>query len=66
MHATLSSPASRTSWFIAVAWLLIAAKCLLVVWAVNHWQAPIHPGWIVWPTISFGLLATGLWIGHRR
>jgi hypothetical protein len=50
---------------MAVTWLLIVAKCILVTWAVRHWQAPIHPGWIVWPTIAFGVLATGLWLGHR-
>ncbi len=65
----MSTPArsiARTPLVVTFAWLLILAKCILVTWAVQHWQVPIHPGWIVWPTVAFGALATCLWLGGRN
>lgn len=55
----------RHCWFLGVAWLLIAAKCVLITWAIERWSVPIHPLWIVGPTILFAGLATALWVSHR-
>jgi hypothetical protein len=66
MSSSVSSVAARTPRVILVAWVLIAIKCLLVVWAVERWQVPVHAGWVVWPTIAFGALATLLWAGQRQ
>jgi hypothetical protein len=49
-----------------IAWALIGLKCVLVWWAMAHWRVPIHPAWIVAPTIIFAALATGLWATHRQ
>lgn len=51
---------------MAAAWLLIAAKCVLVSWAIAHWHVPLHPAWIVAPTLVFATLATALWLTHTR
>lgn len=51
---------------MAIAWLLIAIKCVLVWWAVGHWHMPFHPMWIVAPTLVFAALATGLWLTHHE
>ncbi len=56
----------RVRWVMSIAWLLIALKCLLVWWAIGHWNMPFHPMWIVGPTLAFALLATGLWLTHRE
>ncbi|MDX2186902.1 MAG: hypothetical protein SFV32_08220 [Opitutaceae bacterium] len=51
--------------FLVVAWLLILAKCVIVSWAIEHWQIPFKAGWLIYPTLAFALLATVLWIFHR-
>ena len=56
----------RTNLVLILGWLLIAAKCGLVIWAVQRWQMPLHAGWLVWPTLACGALATWLWLAHRR
>ena len=48
-------------WIIA-GWVLITLKCALLWWAIGAYQVPIHPMWLVGPTVGFGLLATGLYI----
>jgi hypothetical protein len=55
----------RTLWVIALSWVLILVKCLLVAWAIERWQVPVHAGWVIWPTVAFAVLATLLWAGNR-
>lgn len=52
----------RMRWFLGVAWIVILAKCVLVWWAMNHWHVPIHPAWVIGPTLMLAALATVLWI----
>ena len=52
--------------FMSVAWVLIAAKCVLVWWAMLHWRMPFHPLWIVAPTLVFAGVATLLWLTHKE
>lgn len=58
--------ALRVRWVMSVAWVLIAIKCGLVWWAVEHWSMPFHPLWIVAPTLAFAGLATALWLWHHE
>jgi uncharacterized membrane protein len=53
-------------WVMAICWVLIVVKCLLVWWAVDHWRMPFHALWIVGPTLVFAALATGSWLMHRE
>lgn len=48
-------------WFLAAAWVLIVAKCVLVAWAIDRWQVPIRPAWLIVPTLLFAALATVIW-----
>lgn len=48
--------------WIAVGWVLIAVKCTAIWWLINAYQVPIHPMWLVGPTVLFGLLATAVYI----
>lgn len=57
---------ARIRFFMAIAWLVILIKCVLVSWAVDHWRMPFHAGWIIVPTVTFALLATVLWVAHRE
>lgn len=50
-------------WFLAVAWVLILAKCAVVAWAIDHWSVPIRPAWIIVPTLIIATLATSIWFG---
>jgi hypothetical protein len=54
----------RVEKFIFVCWLLIAAKCGLVVWLVQRYHVPVHPLWINGPTILFALLGTAVYFGR--
>lgn len=56
----------RDCWFLGVAWAVIAVKCVLVWWAIARWQVPVHPLWIVAPTLACAALASLLWITHRE
>ncbi len=61
-HVGAVRPPVRMRWFLAVAWILILAKCVAVWWAIGHWSVPIHPAWIIMPTLLFAALATALWL----
>ena len=65
-HFDFSHAPARVRWVMAVAWLLIAVKCGLVWWAVNHWSMPFHPLWIIAPTIAFAGLATLRWLASNE
>lgn len=43
---------------IYLCWGLIAAKSLLVVWAVQRYNIPFNPMWVVGPTVAFAAVAT--------
>ena len=51
---------------MGAAWAVILAKCVLVWWAVDHWNMPFHPLWVVGPTLVFALLITALWLTHHE
>jgi len=39
-------------------WLLIAAKCWLVIWLIGKYRVPVDPLWVIGPTLLFALLCT--------
>ena len=53
----------RVRWFLLGAWLLILGKCAAVLWAVDRWRLPFHPGWVIAPTLILAAIATVLWLG---
>ena len=53
-------------WFLGVAWLVIVAKCFVVWWAVPHYHVPIHPLWIIVPTLFAAAFITVLWTAHHE
>ncbi len=55
----------RVRWFMAVAWALIFTKCWAVWWVIDHWRVPVHPLWIIGPTLAFAVLASIIWLTHR-
>ncbi len=52
----------RAELWLMVGWALISAKCAAMWWAIQTYHVPIHPMWLVGPTVLFGLLATALYI----
>lgn len=52
----------RSELVLAIGWILIALKCWLVTWACRTYAVPVHPGWIVWPTLLFAAVCTGLYL----
>jgi hypothetical protein len=66
IHIDVAQYPIRVRWFMAIAWVAIAVKCVLVWWAVQHWHVPIHAGWVIIPTLVFALLASILWLTHSR
>jgi hypothetical protein len=41
-------------------------KCLLVPIAIAHWMIPIHPGWVIGPTLFLAAVATLLFLRHTE
>ncbi len=56
----------RTRWFLEIGWVVIIAKCLAVPWAVSRWQVPVHPGWVIVPTLLFAALVTVVVMAWRK
>lgn len=48
-------------WIIA-GWILISVKCVAIWWLIETYRVPIHPLWLVGPTVLFGFLATAAYI----
>ena len=48
----------RVERFIYICWGVIAAKAVLVVWAVQRYHIPFHPMWVIGPTVAFAAVAT--------
>lgn len=49
---------------IAICWLLIAVKHVLIIWVCHRYPVPFHQLWINFPTWLLGTLATGLYFGR--
>jgi len=61
MTAPPMSPGSsprRVRLFLAIGWTVILVKCLAVPWVIARWRIPIHPGWVIVPTLIFAALVT--------
>ena len=55
---------ARNPWaerLILACWLVIVAKCLLVIWAINHWAVPFSPYWVILPTVLMAALCTAVY-----
>lgn len=65
MQVNLSQYSKGMRWFMVIAWIAIVAKCALVWWAIGRWNVPIHPAWVVGPTLAFAALATVVWLAHQ-
>jgi hypothetical protein len=46
---------------ILAGWLLIVIKCFAILWVINHWAVPVHPYWIIVPTILLAALCTAVY-----
>ncbi|MGA2444174.1 MAG: hypothetical protein ABSG50_01955 [Opitutaceae bacterium] len=69
MPAPLTIPTAlprRVRLFLEIGWAVIIAKCLAVPWMIAHWQIPIHPGWVIVPTLIFAALVTFLVLAHWK
>jgi hypothetical protein len=66
VHIDLAQYPARVRWFMAIIWAVILAKCAVIWWAMLHWSVPMHPLWIVAPTLVFAALATAIWLTHHR
>jgi len=61
-----ASVSRRTRLVLEIGWLVIIAKCLAVPWVVARWQVPIHPAWVIVPTLIFGALVTVVVVAWRK
>jgi len=57
---------ARAEKLILGGWLVIAAKSILVIWAIDHWAVPFHPYWINLPTIAMASLVTVVYLRRNR
>ena len=42
-------------------WVAIAGKCWLTVWLIQKYHVPVHPLWVIAPTVLFALLCTAVY-----
>lgn len=49
---------------VVVGWILISLKCVLLPSLFQRWQVPVHPGWVIVPTLVFAGLVTVLIAMH--
>jgi len=56
----------RTRLFLEIGWLVIVVKCLVVPWVITRWQIPVHPGWVIVPTLMYAALVTIVVMAVRR
>lgn len=61
----LTGATNRTPTWLMIGWAAIAAKCVAVWWLIEKYRVPIHPLWLVGPTILFGLLATSVYMWRK-
>jgi hypothetical protein len=55
-------PRSRRSELVlGLGWALVVAKCVLVWWACRAYSVPIHPAWVIVPTLLGAVLCTALY-----
>lgn len=52
--------------WLEIGWVVIVAKCLAVPWVITRWQIPVHPGWVIGPTLIFAVLITLVVLAHSR
>ena len=63
---TVKSPRNRrVEQLLAIGWVLIACKSVLVVWVIHHWHVPFSPLWVIVPTVIFGALCTAIYFFWR-
>lgn len=68
-HVTVTtrSPRNRrVGQLLAIGWMLIALKSVLVVWAIHRWHVPFSPLWVIVPTVMFGALVTAVYYFWRE
>jgi len=62
VHLTTRSPRNpRLERIILAGWLLIVAKCFLMIWLVDKYHLPFNANWVILPTVIFALLCTGVY-----
>lgn len=69
MQAPLTMPAAlprRVRLLLEIGWAVIIAKCLAVPWVITRWQIPVHPGWVIVPTLILAAVVTFLVLTHRE
>jgi hypothetical protein len=56
-----SARSRRVERLLAIGWILIALKSVAVWWACRKYAVPIHPLWVIGPTVFMGLLCTAIY-----
>ncbi len=60
--AQAPEPRSRRSEIILIGgWALVIVKCALVWWVCTTYAVPVHPGWVIVPTLLGAALCTALY-----
>jgi hypothetical protein len=55
----------RSEVLLFIGWILIGCKCVAVAWLIKQYHVPVHPAWIIAPTVMFAGVCTSLYIWRR-
>jgi hypothetical protein len=58
------SRSRRSELVLAMGWVLVLTKSLVVHWACHAYSVPFNPWWLIGPTVVFAALCT--WLYWRR
>jgi len=53
---------ARVERVLGVCWVVIALKCVLVVWLFDRYHVPVSPLWVIAPTAVFAALCTLVYV----
>lgn len=54
-------PSRKVERLILIGWLIIVSKCFVVAWAIERYSIPIHPGYVIVPTLFMAAICTALY-----
>ncbi len=56
---------ARVDHWLIIGWIAIGLKCVAVWWICRHYQVPVHPLWVIVPTVLMAALGTMIYLRKR-
>ncbi len=57
---------SHVEHWLLIGWIAIAFKCAAVWWVCLRYAVPVHPLWVIVPTVLMAALGTFIYLKKRN